>query len=297
MNLKQSGLKCALKEHRFVVTSEVQVPLGDEDSDRLVESLAREKGVANGSPAQKIELEGVVGDTIKTCRLLTENDLNPIYQTTTRDKNRYQLQKDLILAHEAGAQNLLVFTEDYRISGDTLQESMFFHVDSGKLISVIEHLKKGITIEKTQLEKKIDFLLGCGVEVHCGKTMPKQGLEEMEDMMNAGVGFFLTTPIFEVDHFAKFMQQAQPFKVPVIAEIMILRTAGMAKFLNRHFKPGLVPEWAIQKLSQTSDKQRASIELFTNIVKSLKDVCQGVHIVTIGGVENLREYLNAAGLR
>ncbi len=296
MTFKQSSLKHALKEKNFVVTSEVQVPLGDEDSDRLVESLAREKGVANGSSVQKIALEGVVGDTIKTCRLLKTNDLNPIYQTTTRDKNRYQLQKDLIRAWEAGARSLLVFAEDYRISGDTLQESMFFHVDSGKLISVMEHLNKGITIEKTQLEQKIDFFLGCGVEVPWGKIMPKQGLEEMEDMMHADAGFFLTTPIFEIDHFAKFMQQAQQFQVPVIAEIMILRTAGMAKFLNRHFKPGLVPEWAIQKLSQASDKQKASIELFTNIVKSLKDVCQGVHIVTIGGVDNLGEYLNAAGL-
>ena len=297
MNVKQPDLKQSLKENRFVVTSEVQVPLGDEDSDRLVESLAREKGEANGSSVQRTELEGVVGDTIKTCALLTKNNLNPIYQTTTRDKNRYQLEKDLIRAHEAGAQNLLVFTEDYRISGETLQESMFFHVDSGKLISVMEHLKKGTTIEKKKLGKKIEFLLGCGVEVPWGKTMQKQGLDEMEDMMNAGAGFFLTTPIFEIDHFAKFMQQAQPFKVPVIAEVMILRTAGMAKFLNRHFKAGLVPEWAIQKLSQASDKQKASIELFTNIVKSLKDVCQGVHIVTIGGVDNLGEYLNAAGLR
>ncbi len=297
MHLKQSILKLALKEKRFVVTSEVQVPLGDEDSDRLVESFAREKGVVNSSPAQRTELDGVVGDTIKTCTLLTKNDLNPIYQTTTRDKNRYQLQKDLIHAWEAGAQNLLVFTEDYRISGETLQESMFFHVDSGKLISVMDHLKKGITIEKTKLDKKIDFLLGCGVEVPWGKTMPKQGLEEMEDMMNAGAGFFLTTPIFEIDHFAKFMQQAQQFKVPVIAEIMILRTAGMAKFLNRHFKPGLVPEWAIQKLTQTTDKKKASIELFTSIVQNLKNICQGVHIVTIGGVDNLGEYLHAARLR
>ena len=297
MTLKKSSLKQALQENRFVVTSEVQVPMGDDDSDRLVESLARENGEVNGSPVQKIELEGVVGDTIKTCKLLTKNNLDPIYQTTTRDKNRYQLQKDLILAHEAGAQNLLVFTEDYRISGETLQESMFFHVDSGKLISVMKHLKQGTTIEKKELDKKIEFFFGCGVEVSWGKTMPTQGLEEMEDMMNAGSGFFLTTPIFEVDPLARFMEQVQPFKIPVIAEIMILRTAGMAKFLNRHFKPGLVPEWAIQKLSQASDKHIASIELFTTIVKSLKDVCQGVHIVTIGGVDNLGEYLNAAGLR
>ena len=299
MNLKQSSLEHALKEKRFVVTSEVQVPLGDEDSDRLVESLARENknGKINGPQTKKIQLEGVVGDTIKTCTLLKQNDLNPIYQTTTRDKNRYQLQKDLINASEAGAQNLLVFTEDYRISGDTLQESMFFHVDSGKLISVIEHLQKGITIEHTRLDQNIYFFLGCGVEVPLGKTMSKQGLDQMEDMMDAGAGFFLTTPVFDVDHFTKFIDQAKPYKIPVIAEVMVLRTPEMAKFLNRHFKPGLVPEWAIQKLSYTSDKQKASIELFTKIVQNLKNICQGVHIVTIGGVDNLGEYLSAAKLR
>lgn len=297
MSLKPSGLKLALSEKKFVVTSEVQVPLGDEDSDRLVEKLAREKGAVNGSPAQKIELEGVVGDTIKTCTLLKKNDFSPIYQTTTRDKNRYQIQKDLINAWEVGTRNLLVFTEDYRISGDTLQESMFFHVDSGKLISVLDHLKKGITIEKTRLEKEIDFFLGCGIEVPLGKGMPTRGLEEMEDMMNAGVGFFLTTPVFEVDHFSKFMEQAKPLNIPVIAEVMILRTAGMAKFLNRHFKPGLVPEWAIQKLSQNSDKQKASFELFADIIDSLKTICQGVHIVTIGGVDNLGDYLQEARLK
>ena len=132
MNLKES-----LEKKRFVVTSEVQVPLGDEESDGLVESLDKVKGRVDGVSVSEIELEGVVSDTIKTCGILNENNLNAIYQTTTRDKNRFQLQKDLTLAHETGVENLLVFTEDYRISGDTLQESMFFHVDSGKLGSVM----------------------------------------------------------------------------------------------------------------------------------------------------------------
>jgi methylenetetrahydrofolate reductase (NADPH) len=82
-------------------------------------------------------MEGVVGDSIQTCELLNQNRFDAIYQTTTRDKNRIQLQKDLTQAHESGVENLLVFTEDYRISGDSLQETMFFHVDSGKLASVL----------------------------------------------------------------------------------------------------------------------------------------------------------------
>lgn len=292
MNLKES-----LEKKRFVVTSEVQVPLGDEEPGVLVESLSQVKGRVDGVSVSEIELEGVVTDTIKTCSLLRDNKLNAIYQTTTRDKNRYQLQKDLTHAHESGVENLLVFTEDYRISGDTLQESMFFHVDSGKLGSVLDHLKDGVTIEGNDLDEKIDFTLGSGIETPWGKNMPKRGMEEMEDMMNVGAGYFLTTPIFDVDQFAKFMKQVDSFKVPVIAEVMILRTAGMGKFLNRHFKSGLVPEWVIQKLMKAPNKKKASMELFADTVNCLKDICQGVHIVTIGGVDNLVQYLNAAKLR
>jgi 5,10-methylenetetrahydrofolate reductase len=291
MNLKES-----LEKKRFVVTSEVQVPLGDEESDGITESLNRVKGRVDGVSVSEIELEGVVSDTIKTCGILEQNNLNAIYQTTTRDKNRFQLQKDLTLAHDTGVENILVFTEDYRISGDTLQESMFFHVDSGKLGSVLDHLKQGVTIEGKELDKKVEFALGSGIETPWGKSMPKQGMEEMEDMMNVGAGYFLTTPIFDVEQFAKFMKQVEPFKVPVIAEVMILRTAGMGKFLNRHFKSGLVPDWVIQKLMQAPNKKKASMDLFADTVNSLKDICQGVHIVTIGGVDNLVQYLNAAKL-
>jgi methylenetetrahydrofolate reductase (NADH) len=292
MNLKE-----ALEKKRFVVTSEVQAPLGDDDPESMIENLKKVRGRVDGVSVSEVDLQGVVGDNIKTCDLLNQNRFNAIYQTTTRDKNRFQLQKDLTQAHDTGVENLLVFTEDYRISGDSLQETMFFHVDSGKLASVLDHLKEGRTVDGKDLSKKMEFTLGSGVEAPWGKNVPKKGMEEMEDMMNVGTGYFLTTPIFDVDHFAKFMKQVNTFNVPVIAEVMILRTAGMGKFLNRHFKSGLVPDWVIQKLLKSPDKTKASIELFADTIKSLKDICQGVHIITIGGEDKLGEYLNAAKLK
>jgi len=45
------------------------------------------------------------------------------------------------------------------------------------------------------------------------------------------------------------------------------------------------------------NKKKASMELFADTVNNLKDICQGVHIITIGGVDNLVQYLNAAKLR
>ncbi|MDJ0985212.1 MAG: methylenetetrahydrofolate reductase [Desulfobacterales bacterium] len=289
-------LKEALKKKQFVVTSEIQAPIDQEPED-LVRSLSKVRGRVDGVSLSEVEFEGVVGDTINTCQLLDQNQFEPIYQTTTRDKNRIQLQKDLVDAHEAGIDNLLVFTEDYRITGDSLQEMMFFHVDAGKLQSVLEHIKKGQTVEGDTLKSKADFLVGSGVESSWGKNVPDLEMKEMEELTKMGTGYFLTTPVFDVDQFAKFLRRVDTFNVPVIAEVMILRTAGMGRFLNRHLKSGLVPEWMIQKLAQAPDKLKASTEIFADIVTGLKDLCQGVHIITIGGEEKLKNYLDAAKLK
>lgn len=288
-------LKEAFNKKAFVVTSEVQSPIDQEPED-LVQSLAQVRGRLDGVSLFEPEIEGVVGDTIKTCQLLKKIQMEPIYQTTTRPKNRLQLEKDLLMAHQAGIENLLVFTEDYRITGDSLQEMMFFHVDAGKLQSVLENLKEGHTLEGEALKSAAEFLVGSGVESDWGKNVPELELKEMEEMTRMGTGYFLTTPVFDLDKFAKFMQRTNTFGLPVIAEVMILRTAGMAQFLNRHLKSGMVPEWIIQKLARAGDKQKASIEIFSDLVAGLKNICQGVHIITIGAEEKLKLYLDAAKL-
>jgi methylenetetrahydrofolate reductase (NADPH) len=292
----QMTLKKSLKENKFVVTSEVQPPI-DEEPGEVVKKLELVRGRVDGLTVPELEIEGVVADTIKTCEVLKQNRFEAIYETTTREKNRLQIQKDLIRAHESGVENLLVFTEDYRITGDSLQEMMFFHVDAGKLASVLDHLREGRTVDGRDLPSKAEFTFGSGVESKWGKNVPELEMKEMEEMTKKGTGYFLTTPVFDVALFEKFMKHVSTFDVPVIAEVMILRTAGMAHFLNRHLKSGLVPDWVIKKLAKAPDRQKASIEIFAEIASGLKDLCQGIHIITMGAEDKLRHYLDAARLK
>lgn len=289
-------LQQALKERKFVVTSEVQASV-DEDPEALVQRLELVRGRIDGVAVPDLDLEGVVGDTIKTCELLKKSRFESIYQTTTRNKPRPQIQKDLMSAHEAGVENLLVFTEDYRITGDSLQEMMFFHVDSGKLASVLEHMREGVSVDGSELPSRADFVLGAGVESGWGSNVPDLEKKELEEMARIGSGYFLTTPVFDLDRFEKFMKEVGTFGVPVIAEVMILRTAGMARFLNRHVKSGLVPDRVIRTLSKSVERRKASIDIFTEIVSGLKDLCQGIHIITIGAEDKLKLYLDAARLK
>jgi len=288
--------KEALKKRKFIVTSEIQPPV-DEEPSEVIRKLELVRGRVDGLTVPEMEIEGIVVDTIRTCELLKENRFEAIYQTTVREKNRLQIQKELIRAHETGVENLLAFTEDYRITGDSLQEMMFFHVDSGKLSSVLDHLRDGATVDGQELPFRAEFMVGSGVESKWGKDVPELEMKEMEAMTKIGTGYFLTTPVFDVELFEKFIKQVNTFGVPVIAEVMILRTAGMAQFLNRHFRSGLVPPWITKKLAGATDRQKASIEIFTEIVTALKDLCQGIHIITIGAEDKLRHYLDAAKLK
>ena len=78
---------------------------------------------------------------------------------------------------------------------------------------------------------------------------------------------------------------------------MILRTAGMGQFMNRHLKPGLVPEHLIERLARAPETLKASVDIFAEIVTGLRELCHGVHIITFGGEDKLQHYLNAAKIK
>ena len=119
----------------------------------------------------------------------------------------------------------------------------------------------------------------------------------METMRELGTGYFLTTPIFDLDQFQRFLRQVKTFDIPVIAEVMLLRNAAMARFINRHFKSGLIPDWVVRSWTRLPTNKKASVELFADTIKGLRDLCDGVHIITLGGIDKIQPYLDAAKIR
>ncbi len=288
-------LEESLKSKKFIVTSEIQPPIGTGIQD-LVRNIDKIRGRIDALTVPELKIEGLVTDTMGTCRALKEQKFDPILQTTCREKTRIDIQDHLIKASEAGIENILAFTEDYRITGDSLQEIMFFHVDSGKLFSVMESLLEGHDISGKELPSKSRFCVGSGIDASWGKKVPDLELKEMEELAGLGTQYFLTTPIFDIDSFNQFMNRVGPIRIPVIAEIILVRSAEMGLFLNKHVKPGMVPNHIIEKLAKSPDKEKASIEIVRDLVKGLKDLCQGVHFIPIGAEDRISKYLDALKL-
>ena len=288
-------LEESLKSKKFIVTSEIQPPIGTGIQD-LVRNIDKIRGRIDALTVPELKIEGLVTDTMGTCRALKDQKFDPILQTTCREKTRIDIQDHLIKASEAGIENILAFTEDYRITGDSLQEIMFFHVDSGKLFSVMESLWEGHDISGKELPSKSRFCVGSGIDASWGKKVPDLELKEMEELAGLGTQYFLTTPIFDIDSFNQFMNRVGPIRIPVIAEIILVRSAEMGLFLNKHVKPGMVPNHIIEKLAKSPDKEKASVEIVRDLVKGLKDLCQGVHFIPIGAEDRISKYLDALKL-
>ncbi len=284
-----------LKKKRFVVTSEIQPPIGTGIQD-LLQNVERIRGRVDALTVPELKIEGLVTDTLGTCQALKEQKFEPILQTTCREKSRVDIQEHLLRASESGIENILTFTEDYRITGDSLQEIMFFHVDSGKLFSVIENLREGQDISGRAISLKPRFCVGAGVDSSWGKRVPDLELREIEELAKMGTHYFLTTPVFDLDSFHQFMKRIGPLQVPVIAEVVLVRSAEMGIFLNKHVKAGLVPNHIIEKLAKAPDKERASIEIVRDLVTGLREICQGVHFIPIGAEDRMSKYLDALRL-
>ncbi len=284
-----------LKKKKFVVTSEIQPPIRG-GTDDLVQNVKRIRGRVDALTVPELRIEGLVTDTMGTCRILKEQKFEPILQTTCRDKNRIELQDHLLKAAETGIDNILTFTEDYRITGDSLQEIMFFHVDSGKLYSVVDNISEGQDLSGGELITRPDFCIGSGVDSRWGKNVPDMELKEMENLAELGTHYFLSTPVFDLDSFRQFMKRVEPLRVPVIAEIVLLRTAEMGIFMNRHLRAGTVPNHIIEALARAPDKEKTSIEIVSTLVRGLKDLCQGVHLIPMGAEGKIAKYLEAARL-
>jgi len=288
-------LEESLKSKKFVVTSEIQPPIGTGVQD-LVRNVERIRGRVDALTVPELKIEGLVTDTMGTCRALKEQKFEPILQTTCREKSRVDIQEHLLRASESGIENVLTFTEDYRITGDSLQEIMFFHVDSGKLFSVMENLLEGHDISGKEIPFKPRFCVGSGIDSSWGKKVPDLELREMDELARLGTQYFLTTPVFDLDSFNQFMKRVGPIRIPAIAEVILVRSAEMGLFLNKHVKPGMVPNHIIEKLAKAPDKEKASIEIVSDLVKGLRDLCQGVHFIPIGAEDRISKYLDAAKL-
>jgi len=287
------GFQESLAAGKFVITSEIGPPKGTHIQEMMADAeLLRGRVAAiNVTDLQSSVMR--LG-SLAVCRLLQEKGLEPIFQVTCRDRNRLALQADLLSASVLGIKNVLALTGDYASLGDHPQAKPVFDLDSVSLLGVIKKLEAGTDMVGNALQGAPKFF--SGAVVNPGGNPVEAQVIKMEKKIQAGASFFQTQAVYDVGAFEKFMKRVIPFKVPVLAGIILLKSAGMARFMNKNVAGVFVPEPLIQKMAKAEDRVKTSIEIGAELIRELKGMCQGVHIMPIGWENKVPALLDAAKL-
>jgi len=162
---------------------------------------------------------------------------------------------------------------------------------------VIKRLNEGYDMVGNELKGKTDFFPGA-VVTPMADTEAKRELQliKMEKKIAVGAKFFQTQAVYDVDSFAKFMKRVEGFNIPILAGIIPLKSAGMARFMNKNVAGVFVPEGLIDEMSKAEDKAATGIDIAAKLIKELKGICHGVHIMAIGWEKKVPLILDAAGL-
>ena len=281
----------------FVVTAEVGPPKGFHLEHLVAEAKEYLSGITAVNVTDNQSSVMRLG-SLATCKILKDNGLTPIYQLTCRDRNRIALQSDLLSAAALGIDNILCLTGDHTKMGDHPQAKPVFDLDSVSLLHTVCQLEKGVDLGGNELVGEAPKFAKGAVVSPCSDSVDAQ-LAKMERKVMAGADYFQTQAVYEPEKFISFMEKAKQFGKPVQLGIVIPKSAGMAKFMNKNVAGISVPQEMIDELAADKEKAKAGItgvEIAARIIKACKPYCQGVHIMALGWEAKVPELLKLAGI-
>ena len=230
------------------------------------------------------------------CQYLHKKGYETICEISCAHQNRLAIQAELLGAYHLGIENMMAVAGDDPKLGDHPAAKAVFDIDLLELLEAIKKLRTGYDMSGGDLEGSPHFCVGAKLDASAQGHVLDLEMKEMEKKIRLGVEFFITTSVYDLAQFEAFMQKARTFGVPVIAGLMVLKSAGMASYINKHVSGVAIPEGIIEQLMKAPDKIAASVDIASEIIKGLRGICQGVSIIAMGWEDQVPRLLDAAGL-
>ena len=281
----------------FLVTTEVGPPKGADVSEMVhhIDLLKDRVDAINITDHQSSVMRF---PSLGGCLLVQEHGGEPILQVTCRDRNRLAIQADLLLSYFRGICNVLCLTGDSIDVGDHKEAKPVFDLDSVQLLKMIKAMESGTDMAGNELKGAPKFCIGASVHPEADFIEPQ--LVKFDKKVAAGAQFFQTQGIFDLGSLRRFMQYASQFNVKILAGIIVMSSARMARYMNDNVPGIIVPQAIIDELA-TAEKGKGlqkGIEVAARLIKIIKqeNLCHGVHIMAVGNEGSVPDILEAAEL-
>ena len=283
----------SLRSGRFVVTTELNPPKGT-DLGVLLRHAEALSGMVDAFNVTDSAGANMTMAPIAAAHLMLDRGIEPILQVTGRDRNRIALEGEMLSAAALGVTNILCMSGDPPGRGDHPDAVGVFDLKAETLLEAVRSMNTGTDMYGNELRGTPSLF--AGAVANPGADDLDKELARMEEKARLGAAFFQTQAVYDAAAFEKFMETARGFGVPVLAGMIVVKSARMARFLNDNLPGVTVPESIIDEMDAARDRVAASIRITARLICEVRGMCDGAHVMAIGWESRIPEILAAADL-
>ena len=304
-----SQLQFALENGQFAITAEMAPPKGYDFTEQ-VEVAQLLKGKVHGVNVTDMQSACLKASSLGLCVHLKQAGLEPILQITGRDRNRMAIMGEILSAASFGIDTMLALTGDHPVVGDCKQSKPVYDLDSVGILNMLSRM------EETGCDCGGNPLTGGAPKFFKGAAVTPVyepmilQVNKLRQKVENGAMYVQTQGIFDLDTFKRFLEFVDKagIKTHIMAGIIPLKSAGMAKYMNENVPGIAVPQDMIDRLAAAAEEGKQTgvkglpgklgIEMAAEMIAKIKDekLCDGVHIMAIGAEKNVPIILDKAGI-
>jgi methylenetetrahydrofolate reductase (NADPH) len=288
-------LQKKLASQKFVILAEVEPPKGV-DVSAMVAGAAAVRRRVDAFLVQEMANAVMKLSALGGALLLQNKGMETVMQVCCRDRNRLALQGDLLAAQAIGVANVMAVAGEDITHGDHHKARPVYDIDLLELLAAIQGLQAGKDMAGVELRGAPQFFVGSAVKVGLeGKGLDAE-LAELDQKMAAGAQFFVTQPVFDPKVVENFTKKLGGRQVNLIPTVLLLKSVGMARYIDRHIEGVSIPADFINRIQNAPDRIRECVQIAAELVQKFRDQgASGVNLSTIGWEDKLPAILDVAG--
>lgn len=278
---EETGLARALREGEWVVSAQLDPPLGANPSGLIeVAAALHASGRVgfvdlNDNAGARAGMSAVIASAAieRACGIET------IPHLTTRDTTVMGLESVLFGAHAEGVRNILAITGDPPEIGDHPGSRGVYEIDSIGLTSLIAGMNRGEDANGRPIDAPTSFFVGVAVNPSAADLDAE--LERFQRKVDAGADFAMTQLLFDLDYLDRFLDRlGGTAPVPLLLGICPLWSYRLAVRFHNEL-PGIVVPETLQEALREAGPSAADVgmEHARALLEAARDRVAGVYLV------------------
>lgn len=281
------SLATKINKGQFVILTELEPPKGS-DFTNLIHHANRVRGRIDAIMVPEMANGVMKASSLGGCGYLQMHGFETILQICCRDRNRLALQADILSAAALGVPNIMAIEGENIRYGDHPESHVVNDLDLNQILKMIQQLQKGKDLAGIELQSSPIFFKGSLINAGANGDALVSEIANLAMMVNAGIQFAITTPVFDINQFKEFSKNINQHQIAIIPSVLLLKSAGMARYIDRNIKNIHIPANIIKDLQKAPDKIKKSVQIASELILNLKEMkTAGVMISTLGWEEKL----------